>query len=218
MMRLLILSLTGLLLLNTVGFAKSADPQENYEQGITLYREGNYAKALEAFKTSVAVMPESQDAHYYYAITLAQLGRFEDARKAYQTVITLAPNTESAQLAQQGLTYLPDPKALDAPPKFTQPQPQAANTPTPAAAAPTAGGMDPKMLQMMMMMGSMGGGSGGGFNPMMLPMMEQMGKGQGGATGGSDPDTSIAPDTFSTMMMNQMMQNMDFFGKSGKDD
>jgi len=27
-------------------------------------------------------------------------------------------------------------------------------------------------------------------------------------------DSTIPPETYSTMMMNQMMQNMDFFGKN----
>jgi len=177
------LALTGVLMLSPTGWAKpQGDPHQRYDAGVTLYRQGDYQHAMAAFKDAVEAMPESQEAQYYYAMTLAQLGRFEEARKAYQAVITLAPNTPAAQMAQQGLQYLPDPSALDAPPKFQQTEKPAvspAPQPTQAAAQNTSGMMDPKAMQMMMLMGSMSGGSGG-FNPMMIPMMEQMTKGTDG--------------------------------------
>lgn len=191
--------------------------EETYNQGVEHYQSGEFSKALVDFQQVVQNVPESAESQYYYAITLAQLGRFKDARKAYQAVINMAPDSDSAKLAQEGLNYLPDPGKLDTPPQIKRPGASGAvsasqvvqeatgsmfpnNVP---ATAPSA--MDPQTMQMMMLMGSMGGGKGGGFNPMMIPMIQNMG--QQNPTGGpADPNNQVPPSVFSTMMMNQMLQ------------
>jgi hypothetical protein len=202
--------------------------EDTYNQGVEHYQGGEFSKALVSFQQVVQNVPESAEAEYYYAITLAQLGRFKDARKAYQTVMTLAPDSDSAKLAEEGLRYLPDPGKLDAPPQIKRAsgsapvsasqvvQAETANMFPNNVPATTGPAMDPQMMQMMMMMGAMGGGKGGGFNPMMIPMIQNMTQ-QPGADGQSaDPNNKIPPSVFSTMIMNQMLQ--DFSPMGDKDD
>lgn len=205
--------------------------QMTYDNGVEAYRTGTYENARKAFQQITEAIPECQEAHYYLAISLAQLNRHKEARQAYENVIRLAPQTEAAALAKEGLENLPDLQALDAPPRFkkraaqkdpaTAPvtsameeiSPTPSPSPTPQPATPMAG-MDPQALQMMMMLGGMGGGNNtGGFNPMMWSYLQSM----GGQTGGQNTQTNMPPEMLKTMMMNQMMQNFDPFS-SGKDD
>ncbi len=189
-----------------------------YDGGVTAYRNGNYEKALQDFQQITKDVPESVEGHYYLAITLAQLGRFKEAQESYNNVIKLAPNSDAAKLAQEGITYLPPPQALDVPPRFQNPP----NTPTVSSKTSQTtqnqatqnpyGNMDPKTMETMMMMSSMGGGNGGGFNPMMIPMMESMMHQNGNS---QNPQDNMSPEVIKDMMMNQMMQNMTPFD-SGK--
>jgi tetratricopeptide (TPR) repeat protein len=189
-----------------------------YDQGVEYYRNGDYEKALTRFSQAIKTTPASTEAQYYYAITLAQLGRLKEAKSAYEAVIKMAPGTEAAQLAQQGIDYLPNPNDLDTPPHL-----QRSNNAAPSTgAAPNSqgtqqaqspfGNMDPQAMQMMMMMGSMGGGGGSGFNPMMLPLMESLTHSQGGNnTNNPNDQDKMPPEAYSTMMMNQMMQDFSPF-------
>lgn len=208
--------------------------QPMYDHGVEAYRDGHYSDALKQFRQITQNTPESVEGRYYLAITLAQLGRFKEAREAYESVIKLAPESETATLARQGIDYLPQPDDLDAPPLFKRSAQQRPSIPSASeyiqenmksngteqnqAAQNPMGNLDPQALQMMMMMGSMGGGggSGGSFNPMMIPLLQNLGRGSNGGNG-SDPQQQIPPDVFSTMMMNQMMQDFSPFS-SGKDD
>lgn len=214
---LVCLMLTGL----QSGWCESengADPAA-FESGVREYREGQYGKAFDIFKRMHQEHPENVNATYYLAITQAQLGRFQKAKALYDEIVLLAPNSQAAELAREGLGYLPVTAgaSLDLPPRFQEgkaagpgakvkyPEISAAKAPdsqVPQAAAQN-NGMSPQDMQAFQMMMMMGGGGGGQNNPMGMMLPYMMG-GQQNGTGGSG---GMDPNIMSTMMMNQMLQN-----------
>lgn len=222
---------TALLLLNlmslsiTLGWAEESGVNATaFADGVRLYREGQYAKALNIFERLHQDNSTDVNTTYYLAITSAQLGRFKQAKGFYEQIVLLDPNGKAAQLAKDGMKYLPDThEALDLPPKFqaqiqanspaTGTPPQSANQPgAPQQAQASNSGMSPQDLQAIQMMMMMGGGNGGmggmNQNNPMGGMMPGMMGGQG--------MQGMDPNIMSTMMMNQMMQNFDLSG--GKSD
>ncbi len=205
--------LRGMLVLTVLTGAAWADTDSpDYQQGVQAYRNGQFDAAQKIFAKLAKEMPTAPEVSYYLGISTAQLGRYKEAKAAYEAVIKMDPNGEAAELARQGLSYLPNGKQLDTPPRFQGAPAQ--------AAAPQANpmGMDANMMQMMMMMGSMGGSNnGGGFNPMMIPMMQSMSKNNGQS---DDPDNNpsswMTPEMMSSMIMNQMIQELGPMG-SGKE-
>ncbi len=197
----------------------------NFEAGVQAYRQGDYRQAESIFTQLRQQQPDNARVTYYLAITEAQLGRFEQAKTLYQAVIQQDPNGETARLAQEGLQYLPPEHTLDLPPRFQKQEntPQAAMTPTgyPQGMSP----QDMMAMQMLMQMGNPGGGNLG-MNPMMFSMMQQgVGQGtipgQGAVSGqgnlmGQGNIMGMDPEVFSTLMMNQMLQNFSLDG--GRDD
>jgi tetratricopeptide (TPR) repeat protein len=204
--------------------APESDPQ--FESGVKAYRDGDYAQAVKTFEGLHRQAPENTKYTYYLAIAEAQLGRFQQARRHYSEIVTLEPNGETANLAKEGLKYLPPASNLDLPPRFSkQPQPsggvgQAVQTAgdasgagaTGSQAASAPGGMSAQdLMAWQMLMGQGSGGNMGGNNPMggfMPNMMTGMPNGANGMSG-------MDPNIMSTMLMNQMMQNMNLSGEQG---
>ncbi len=103
---------------------------KRYLDGMVAYRDGHYAEALKIF--SYLRRKTSDDAEqfgkitYYLAITHAQTGQLNEARSYYEELIAKRPDTQEAQLAIQGLSYLPqiaeEHKTLDTPPRFIPPK------------------------------------------------------------------------------------------------
>lgn len=178
--------------------ARAEDP---FLQAVQAYRNGNYVEAQGMLNALHAARPEDTRVTYYLAITEAQLGRFRQARAHYEEVLVLAPNDEVAQLARQGLQYLPAESGLDLPPRFQADPAAAASIPSQAygAAQAAPNGMTAQdMMMWQAMMSSLGGNNNanGGMAPwMMMPGM------QGG---------QMDPSVMSTMMMNQMMGDFNF--------
>ena len=94
-----------------------ADSQEQYDMGVTAYRNGQYDKALPVFRRLTKAQPGCIECHYYQGISATQLKHYQEARLSYDTVIELSPNSDAAELARRGLQYLPQPNALDEPPE-----------------------------------------------------------------------------------------------------
>jgi len=191
-----------------------------FEEAVQAYREGRYPQADKLFTNLHRQTPENTKVTYYLAITEAQLGRFQAAKKLYTEVLTLDPKGEAASLAQEGLKYLPSEIGLDLPPRFSQQdQPrtsvgssaQTVNPGTADSLQPNAGPSmsreDLMALQMLMGQGS-GNGLNGNNNPLGAFMPGMMGMPSNGINGMSGMD----PKMMSTMMMNQMMQNMNLGG------
>jgi hypothetical protein len=187
--------------------------------GVQAYRDGNYLLAHKWFDPLHAQHPENSKITYYLAITEAQLGRFPQAKKLYEEILTLDPNGDAAKLAAEGLKFLPTDAGLDLPPRFQGGATQQAATAQSNATVPTTGTvpgqsaagptMSPQdWMAMQMMMGQSGMN---GMNAMPWMMMP----GAAGAnTNGASGMGGFDPSLMSTMMMNQMMQNMNMSGNS----
>lgn len=164
--------------------------------------------------------PEDSRVTYYLAITEAQLGRFQSAKKLYEEILALDPNGQAAELARQGLQYLPAETSLDLPPRFqgnaSPPAPTSSNTPSasPQAAPPmsTPNGMSMQdWMALQMMLGQNGNASSGANPTAMMPWMMQ--QNPNNPTSGNPV---YDPNVMSTMLMNQMLNN--FSMESNKDD
>ena len=189
-----------------------------FEEAVQAYREGRYPQADKLFTNLHRQTPENTKITYYLAITEAQLGRFQAAKKLYTEVLTLDPKGEAASLAQEGLKYLPPEIGLDLPPRFSQQeQPhtsvgssaQTVNPGTIDSLQPNAGpSMSQEDLMALQMLMGQGANSSNGNNPLGAFMPGLMGMPSNGINGMSGMD----PKMMSTMMMNQMMQNMNLGG------
>jgi hypothetical protein len=198
----------GLLLSGPAGFAQEAG---SFDAGVRAYRDGDYQNAQKTFDLLHRLHPEDSRVTYYLAITEAQLGRFKQARALYERILLLDPHSEVAQLAAEGLQYLPGENTLDHPPRFQggRNQPAQGRAVNPSPAVP--GGLNPQDLMMWQMMMGLGGNNQGGMNPMTMMMMPGM------AGNGENGMSQMDPGVMSNMMMNQMMQNFSLFGDQDRD-
>lgn len=233
---LLLTAITAFCLLGipTPSHSEALAPK-GFQEGVQAYREGNYASAYDRFYKLHKEHPENSGITYYLAMTQAQLGRFQQARGLYEEIVLLDPNSRAAELAKEGLRYLPPDNGttLDLPPRFQasptapgqtfagsphgNPQPTMPSAPMGAGGYPPMSPEDMQAMQMMQMMmgngmgdmGSMGGmgGMGGMGNMGGMNSMGMNGMGMNGM-GGMDPNI------MSTMMMNQMLQQMNLGGES----
>ncbi len=205
-----------------------AKDEATLENGIHLYQEGQYPKASKILDAIHKEDPANLKATYYLAMAHAQLGHYAQARKLYQEVAMLDPQGPIGHYAKEGLQYLPAQDGrLDPPPRFqagtsqsspvaVQQMPQfqpplsqqlSQQPVNPNQAMAEANGMSLQEWQSLQMM--LGNGNNNGMNGMglnnMLPFM--MGQGQG-----PGQQQTLDPNIMSTLMMNQMMQNMDLGG------
>jgi tetratricopeptide (TPR) repeat protein len=206
--------------LSVGGLAKEETTMEN---GIHLYQEGQYPKASKILDAIHKEDPANLKVTYYLAMTHAQLGHYAQARKLYQEVAMLDPQGPIGHYAKEGLQYLPTQDGrLDPPPRFQAAVVHPAASPSnqaqtgispiqqnavqqpvnPNQAMAEANGMSLQEWQSLQMM--LGNGNNNNSNSMnnMLPFMMGQGHGQG-------QSQTLDPNIMSTLMMNQMMQNMD---------
>jgi hypothetical protein len=195
-----------------------------FDGGVKAYRAGDYRQAHKLFSALHRQSPGDTKFTYYLAITEAQLGRFQQSKSLYREIITLDPNGEAATLAKEGLKYLPPETSLDLPPRFNQSageghddkpatQPPATATTGQPATTNMAPSMSPQdLMAWQMMMGQNNGNGMGGNNPMggFIPNM-MMGNGNA-PNGGAGGMSGFDPSMMGTMMMNQMMQNVNVGG------
>ena len=193
-----------------------------FEAGVKAYREGNYRQAGKVFEALHRQAPENAKATYYLAITEAQLGRFQQAKNLYTEILTLDPKGEAAQLAQEGLKYLPPETSLDLPPRFSQANPAhdaekaavsslAATGGAMGASSTTPPGMSTQdLMAWQMLMGQNNNNNNGSSNWMSGMMPNMMMGGQGNSPNGTSAGgmSGFDPAMMSNMMMNQMMQNL----------
>jgi len=71
--------------------------EAKFEEGVRLFKEGEYEGALEAFRE---VLKERDDAvvHYNIALTLYKLGRYDDAVEEYRRALEMREGYEEAKL------------------------------------------------------------------------------------------------------------------------
>lgn len=207
---------------------RPANPAEQrFNDGVKAYRTGDYGLADKLFDALHKQFVENTKFTYYLAITEAQLGRFQHAKQLYGEIVTLDPNGEAATLAKEGLQYLPPEASIDPPPRFNQmtslsAAPSANNTviqpdttQNPKANSSVTGAMTPSgispqdLMAWQMLMGQNNGSNNN--NPMGMFMPGMM-----GLPNGTNGNTPFDPNIMSTMLMNQMMQNMNLSGEQGE--
>jgi len=89
-----------------------------FKTGLQLWKSGNFASAMLAFKQGLDIDPANGPANYYYADCLHRLGNETDAREYYFRAITLGGSSKEAFLAQ---TILWGAQSTDPPPRVPFP-------------------------------------------------------------------------------------------------
>lgn len=87
-----------------LNLSRIAQAEEHYAQGIELYEAGQYKDAVEEFKKSIRLKPQSPNAYNELGITYAELGQYKEAIKAFKQAIRLNPKNASGY-SNLGLAY-----------------------------------------------------------------------------------------------------------------
>jgi len=106
--------------------------REPQRRGSALYRQGDYAAAVEAFSRA-----EGADADYNRGNALAQLGRYQEAISAYEQALQAQPAMDDARANKAAIEALLGQQQKDS--DKAQPQAGAAPPGQPANAQPNAG-------------------------------------------------------------------------------
>jgi len=69
-----------------------------YEEGVRLYKSGQYLRAQDAFNTAYAIAPNAVDVIIMEGWTNLKLNRLEEARYYFDRAIRIDPRTEEAQI------------------------------------------------------------------------------------------------------------------------
>jgi len=69
-----------------------------YEDGVRLYKSGQYLRALDAFNTAYGIAPNAVDVIIMQGWTNLKLNRLEEARYYFDRAIRIDPRTEEAQI------------------------------------------------------------------------------------------------------------------------
>jgi len=96
-------SLTGDFLTGTS--SASGDLNVLLNQGKVAFSEGDWAKAIEAFKKVLATDPNQPVAHTYMGLILVQAGHSDGALMAFDRALTLAPNLPMALWGKGMILY-----------------------------------------------------------------------------------------------------------------
>lgn len=80
--------------------------EDHYREGVRLYNSGRYHEAIEAFRTSISLAPDSIKVYYSLGVSLySGLGRIEDAAAVLEEAV--ARDSSSADLCQLlGVVYM----------------------------------------------------------------------------------------------------------------
>ncbi len=87
----LILSISG-----TKVFAASTEAMLQYNQGIDLYKIGQYDQAIEAFRTAIRLDPNYIDAYYNLGSVLEYLQQYDEALPVFKQIIVRKPEDYDA--------------------------------------------------------------------------------------------------------------------------
>lgn len=101
------LGLTLLLGVSAAGsaFAYSTEGAMYYNEGLDLYERGEYGKAIEAFKSAVAIDPDFVDAYYNMASLFEYLKSNQSAIACYTKINQLDPDDKEVILKLAELYY-----------------------------------------------------------------------------------------------------------------
>ncbi|MCS7242696.1 MAG: tetratricopeptide repeat protein [Candidatus Caldatribacterium sp.] len=94
MRKIILLGVFLLLWGNALSLAQ--DKEEYYRVGYVYFSQGNYEKALEAYRKALEIDPQYLDARYWLGKTLEQMGRISEAVKEWRTILSIAPRHRDA--------------------------------------------------------------------------------------------------------------------------
>ena len=86
-------------------FAYSTEGAMYYNEGLDLYSRGEYAKALQSFKTAVAKDPDFIDAYYNMGALYEYLKSYNSAIASYSKIYQLDPNDKETVLKLSELYF-----------------------------------------------------------------------------------------------------------------
>lgn len=107
------LLLWGECCLPTLAVAATDEAEVAYAKGILEYDQGDYLKALDYFRTTIAATPKNANAQFYLGLTLNRLGEFAEAIPALETALQLDPTMQPVHY-NLGLAYFQDNRYEDA--------------------------------------------------------------------------------------------------------
>jgi TonB family protein len=73
-------------------FAQQPPQTNEKDQGIELYRKGDFSEAVKSLKEAVKRQKSDSDAWYYLGLSLHRAGKIKDARKAFEKTVSLKPD------------------------------------------------------------------------------------------------------------------------------
>lgn len=79
---------------------------QNFESGVSAYKNGDFDLAADCFRIAVRVNPENWDAQFFLAMSLAQSTQVAAAAKIFMTIAESCPDEtfrRRARLARQAL-------------------------------------------------------------------------------------------------------------------
>jgi hypothetical protein len=216
-------------------FAQSSE--DLFQKGVEEYRKGNSQECLGIMKSLEKKDPSNAYVEYYLAMAQAKLGNLDEAKDKYEQVILLNQDVQLVSYAKEGIkniekvqgkddaALLKDkkiPKGIDKPSLKGESELEKAGllnvqlgvgNSVPAAAPsipPEVMQQNAEMMQMNMLMGSMGGGSkNSGMDMLPFMMMQQ----QQGTNGGK---SAISPEVIQMMMNNSMLDGLSTFDTDNK--
>ena len=97
-------------------FATSFASAKSMQEGLALYRVGNYSKAETVFREIITQTPNDYTAQYMLAVTLVNLQNYNEAKQIYRNVINNSHSERLVGLSQTGLRNLGESSA----PRYTK--------------------------------------------------------------------------------------------------
>ncbi|MBY0405147.1 MAG: tetratricopeptide repeat protein [Cyanobacteria bacterium] len=78
----------------------------NFETGLRVYQEGDYAMAIRYFQQAVKEHAENPNIRYYLADSFLKTNRLPEAQSEYQHILAIAPTSQAAKLSKIGLSQI----------------------------------------------------------------------------------------------------------------
>lgn len=87
---------------------------KDIQEGISLYKLGNYYKAEKVFRENIAQDPNNFTAQYMLAVTLVNLKQYNEAKMVYKNIIKYSPSQKLVSLSKTGLLNIGERYEADA--------------------------------------------------------------------------------------------------------
>jgi tetratricopeptide (TPR) repeat protein len=91
-----VLVFVGVVLIFSGTFAFAQTKEEYYRTGYIYFSQGDYARALEAYRKALEMDPQFVDARYWLGKTLEQMGQLQEAVKEWRQLLLASPRHRDA--------------------------------------------------------------------------------------------------------------------------